>query len=109
MDTFKQGISVNVGKNPAKNNMEEGQFSLMRNIFRRSSKIHRNNVGTTQNLSYQDNSSYIEKMKAVALGRSMNTITSYRSYDPVYVNHIIKKQHSSGSVAPKKGQMKNKK
>jgi len=107
MDTFKQGISVNVGKNPAKNNMEEGQFSLMRNIFRRSAtSLHRNNAGTTQNLSYQDNSSYIEKKKAVALGHSMNKITSYRSYDPVYVNHIIKKQHSSGSVAPRKAQMK---
>ena len=107
MDTFKQGISVNVGKNPSKNNMEEGQFSLMRKIFRKSISTHRNNAGSTQNLSYQDSSTYTERKKAIALGDSMNKIASYRSYDPVYVGHVIKKQHSSGAVVPKKAQLKN--
>jgi len=103
MNTFKQGISVNTTKNPSKNHMEEGQFSLMRKVFKESANsTHRNNAGTTLNLSFQDNSSYLARKKVVALGKSVKGIVSYRSYDPVYVNHTIRKQHSSGSVAPKK-------
>lgn len=107
METFKQGISVNETKNPSKNHMEEGQFSLMRKVFRQSISTHRNNAGATLNLSFQDNSSYLARKKAIALGKmtfSGNSLqsVSYRSYDPVYVGHIIRKQHSSGSVAPKK-------
>jgi len=102
METFKQGISVNKTYNPSKNNMEEGNFSLMRKVFRESISTHRNNAGATLNLSFQDNSSYLARKKAVALGKSVKGIVSYRSYDPVYVTHIIRKQHSSGSVAPKK-------
>jgi hypothetical protein len=106
MDTFKQGINLNaeINGNPIKRNMEEGQFSLMRKVFRESAKsTHRNNAGSTLNLSFQDNSSYIARKKALAIGKQeYNPIVSYRSYDPVYVNHVIRKQHSSGSVAPKK-------
>jgi hypothetical protein len=104
MLTFKQGISVNKTNNPSKNHMEEGQFSLMRKVFRESAtSTHRNNVGATLNLSFQDNSSYLAKKKALALGKSVKQMPlSYRSYDPVYVGHVIRKQHSSGSVAPKK-------
>jgi len=89
--------------NPIKNNMEEGQFSLMRKVFRESTSTHRNNEGATLNLSFVDNSSYISRKKALAIGKqSQSKIVSYRSYDPVYVGHVIRKQHSSGSVAPKK-------
>ena len=107
METFKQGISVNKTQNPAKNNMEEGQFSLMRKVFRESISTHRNNAGATLNLSFQDNSSYLARKKAIALGKmtfSGNSLqsVSYRSHDPVFVDHVIRKQHSSGSVAPKK-------
>ena len=105
MLTFKQGISVNKTKNPSKNHMEEGQFSLMRKVFKESANsTHRNNAGTTLNLSFQDNSSYLARKKAIALGKSVNSGSdvSYRSYDPVYVGHVIRKHHSSGSVAPKK-------
>jgi len=109
MNVFKQGISVNTAKNPAKNHMEEGQFSLMRKVFRESTSTHRNNAGATLNLSFQDNSSYLARKKSIAIGKqshipnsSIQKIVSYRSYDPVYVNHVIRKQHSSGAVAPKK-------
>lgn len=103
MEIFKQGISFNQTYNPSKNNMEEGQFSLMRKVFRESANTtHRNNTGSTLNLSFQDNSSYLARKKALALGKQQYKVVSYRSYDPVYVSHIIRKQHSSGSVAPKK-------
>jgi hypothetical protein len=109
MNVFKQGISVNTTKNPSKNHMEEGQFSLMRKVFRESVSTHRNNEGATLNLSFIDNSSYISRKKAIAIGKqtptSIQKVVSYRSYDPVYVNHVIRKQHSSGSVAPKKAQI----
>ena len=106
MNTFKQGINLNaeINGNPIKRNMEEGQFSLMRKVFRESAKsTQRNNAGSTLNLSFQDNSSYIARKKALAIGKQeYNTIVSYRSYDPVYVYHVKRKQHSSGAVAPKK-------
>ncbi len=111
METFKQGISVNQTINPSKNHMEEGQFSLMRKVFRESAtSSHRNNEGSTLNLSFVDNSSYISRKKALAIGKhshinETNPFVSYRSYDPVYVHHIIRKQHSSGSVVPKKAQI----
>jgi len=106
METFKQGISYNKTINPAKNNMEEGQFSLMRKVFRESAKsTKRNNAGNTMNLSFQDNSSYLARKKAIAIGKQEYQIVSYRSYDPVYVGHVIRKQHSSGSVVPKKNQI----
>jgi hypothetical protein len=49
--------------------MEQGQFSLMRSVYRNLS-THRNNAGTTANLSFQDASSYIQRQKAIALGMS---------------------------------------
>jgi len=102
MDTFKQGISVKQTYNPAKMNMEEGQFSLMRKVFKDSIAQKRNNAGSTLNLSFSDNSSYIARKKAIAIGKQNKGSVSYMSYDPVYVNHIIRKQHSSGAVVPKK-------
>ena len=102
MDTFKQGISVKQTNNPAKMNMEEGQFSLMRKVFKDSISQKRNNTGATLNLSFSDNSSYIARKKAIAIGKQNKGSVSYMSYDPVYVNHVIRKQHSSGAVVPKK-------
>jgi hypothetical protein len=102
MDTFKQGISVKQTNHPAKMNMEEGQFSLMRKVFKDSVAQKRNNAGSTLNLSFSDNSSYIARKKAIAIGKQNKGSVSYMSYDPVYVNHVIRKQHSSGAVVPKK-------
>jgi len=95
---------MSVSPNPIKNHMEEGQFSLMRKVFRESAKsTHRNNAGATLNLSFVDNSSYIARKKAIAIGKQeFQPNVSYISYDPVYVSHVIRKQHSSGAVAPKK-------
>ena len=104
MYTFKQGINLNtVGLNPIKRNMEEGEFSLMRRLFRKTEHIkQRDNVGTTMNLTYKDNSSYIHKKKTSAVAAQEGKITSYRSYDPVYVGHVMRKLHSSGAVVGKK-------
>ena len=102
MNTFKQVISVKQTNNPAKMNMEEGQFSLMRKVFKDSITQKRNNEESTLNLSFSDNSSYIARKKAIAIGKQNKGSVSYMSYDPVYVNHIIRKQHSSGAVVPKK-------
>jgi hypothetical protein len=99
MATFKTLVNKS---NPPKNHMEEGQFSLMRKVFRESTSTHRNNAGATLNLSFIDNSSYLARKKAIAIGKESQKSVSYNSYDPVYVNHVIRKQHSSGSVAPKK-------
>lgn len=49
--------------------MEQGQFSLMRSVYRNIS-THRNNAGSTSNLTFQDSSSYIQRQKAKALGKS---------------------------------------
>ena len=102
METFREGISVKKTNNPAKMNMEEGQFSLMRKVFKDSIAQKRNNTGSTLNLSFSDNSSYIARKKAIAIGKQNKGIVSYMSFDPVYVDHVIRKQHSSGSVVPKK-------
>ena len=105
MYTFKQGINLNnVELNPIKRNMEEGEFSLMRRIFRDSGnpKDKRDNVGTTINLTYKDNSSYIHNKKANSVATQLGKITSYRSYDPVYVGHVMRKLHTSGAVVGKK-------
>jgi len=105
MYTFKQGINLNtVGLNPIKRNMEEGEFSLMRRLFRKSEngKQQRDNIGTTTNLTYKDTSSYIHKKKISAVAAQEGKITSYRSYDPVYVGHVMRKLHSSGAVVGKK-------
>ena len=89
---------------PLKRNMEEGQFSLMRKIFRQSAKsTHRNNVGSTQNLSFQDNSSYIERKKAQAIGKEeYNPVVSYSSYDKNEVSHVTRRVRNAGASAPKK-------
>ena len=54
------------------------------------------------NLSFSDNSSYIARKKAIAIGKQNKGSVSYMSYDPIYVNHVIRKQHSSGAIVPKK-------
>ena len=92
--------SILTGQNvsPLKQNMEDGQFSLMRKIWRNT-----NNTGTSLNLTYPDSSSYMERKKAQALGKkSYNSPLSYTSYDPVGTNHIKRRVISAGTVSPKK-------
>jgi hypothetical protein len=49
--------------------MDQGGFSLMRSVYRNLS-THRNNAGSTLNLTFQDSSSYIQRQKSLALGKS---------------------------------------
>lgn len=90
-------------KNPIKRNMEEGGFSLMRKIFNSATSTKRNNTGSTQNLSFQDTSSYIEKRKALSIGKkNLAKTISYNSYDPNEVTHVTRRVRGAGCVAPKK-------
>ena len=91
-------------KDPIKRNMEEGGFSLMRKIFNNSAtSTKRNNTGSTQNLSFQDTSSNIEKRKALAIGKkNLAQTISYNSYDPNEVTHVKRRIRGAGCVAPKK-------
>lgn len=97
--------SILSGKNvsPLKQNMEDGQFSLMRKIWRNTKDANRNNTGTSLNLTYQDSSSYMERKKAKAIGnKAYNSPLSYTSYDPVGTYHIKRRVISAGTVSPKK-------
>jgi len=97
--------SILYGKNvsPLKQNMEDGQFSLMRKIWRNTRDTYKNEAGVTVNYTYRDSSSYIERKKARALGKKeYNSPLSYTSYDPVGTNHIKRRVISAGTVSPKK-------
>jgi hypothetical protein len=98
--------SVLSGKNvaPLKRNMEEGQFSLMRSVFRSTNQTKTTNPnGSTLNITYQDSSSRTERLKAMAIGKQEYQPTvSYRSYDTNDVAHRVRRVRQAGSVAPKK-------
>jgi hypothetical protein len=89
---------------PLKRNMEEGQFSLMRSVYRNTSQAKTNNYnGSTLNITYQDSSSRIDRLKAIAIGKQRTqTTVSYRSYDTNEVAHRVRKVRQAGTVAPKK-------
>ena len=97
--------SILTGQNvsPLKQNMEDGQFSLMRKIWRNTKDTYKNDAGVTVNYTYRDSSSYMERKKARALGKKeYNSPLSYTSYDPVGTNHIKRRVISAGTVSPKK-------
>ena len=101
--------SILTGKNvsPLKQNMEDGQFSLMRKIWRNTRDTHTNEAGVSVNYTYQDSSSYMDRKKAKAIGnKSYNSPLSYTSYDPVGTNHIKRRVISAGTVSPKKKGLK---
>lgn len=89
---------------PLKRNMEEGQFSLMRSVYRNTSQTKTANYnGSTLNITYQDSSSRIHRLKALAIGKEGHQSTvSYRSYDTNDVAHRVRRVRQAGSVAPKK-------
>ena len=93
---------VNVA--PIKRNMEEGHFSLMRSIYRQTSQPKTFNYnGSTLNITYQDSSSRIERLKANAIGKEGKQSTvSYRSYDTNDVTHRLNRVRHAGASAPKK-------
>ena len=60
--------------NPIKRNMEEGSFSLMRCVYRNTSQSKTTNYnGSTLNITYQDSSSRIQRLKAIATGKEIKT------------------------------------
>jgi len=98
--------SILGGKNvaPLKRNMEEGQFSLMRSVYRHTSQPKTQNYnGSTLNITYQDSSSRIERLKSIAIGKEeYQSTVSYRSYDTNDVTHRLNRVRRAGAVAPKK-------
>ena len=100
MNSVLSGVNVA----PLKRNMEEGQFSLMRSVYRNTSQAKKNNYnGSTLNVTYQDSSSRIQRLKAIAIGKQEYQPTvSYRSYDTNDVAHRIRRVRQAGSAAPKK-------
>jgi hypothetical protein len=97
-NTILSGINVS----PFKQNMEDGQFSLMRNVYRRTKDIPVIDFNMN-NIKYQDSSSYMERKKALAIGKkSYNPTLSYTSRDPVGTYHTKRRVISAGTVSPKK-------
>ena len=109
---MNNSILKGVNVNPIKRNMEEGQFSLMRKIFRGMDKINytvkvKSCDSSTQNSSFKDSSSRTQRQKAIAIGKQeYNSTVSYRSYESNEVNHIKHKIRNAGTVAPKKSNIK---
>jgi hypothetical protein len=87
-----------------KRNMEEGQFSLMRRVYRNTSQPKKvDSTSSTMNLTYKDSSSRTERLKSLAIGKEeYNSTVSYRSYDTNGVTHTLRRVRQAGSVAPKK-------
>ena len=90
--------------NPIKRNMEEGEFSLLRCIYRNTSQPKTTNYnGSTLNVTYQDSSSRTSRLKAMATGKEgYGLVVSYASYDPNNVAHTLRRVRQAGSTAPKK-------
>ena len=93
---------VNVA--PLKRNMEEGQFSLMRHIYRQTSQPKKtNSASPASNITYQDSSSRISRLKSIAIGKEeYKSSVSYRSYDTNVVTHSLRRVRQAGASAPKK-------
>jgi hypothetical protein len=89
---------------PLKRNMEEGQFSLMRRIYRQTSQPKiTDTVKYSTNITYQDSSSRISRLKSIAIGKQeYQTTVSYRSYDTNGVVHSLRRVRQAGASAPKK-------
>ena len=100
MNSVLSGVNVA----PLKRNMEEGQFSLMRRVYRNTSqpKIVNSNSASV-NITYKDSSSRVERLKAIAIGKQeYQTTVSYRSYDTNGVSHALRRVRQAGASAPKK-------
>jgi hypothetical protein len=84
--------------------MEEGQFSLMRRVYRETSQPKKvDSTSSTANITYTDSSSRIQRLKSKAIGKEAKQSTvSYRSYDTNGVSHTLRRVRQAGSVAPKK-------
>ena len=84
-----------------------GQFSMMRQIYQRTPKVNPANHDSThkgkQQSVYQDNSMYMMKKKAQAIGKkSYSSPLSYNSNPTNDVKNAMKRVRSSGAVPPRK-------
>tara|TARA_Y100000816_G_C26041064_1_gene545278 strand:+ start:710 stop:1042 length:333 start_codon:yes stop_codon:yes gene_type:complete len=96
---------VNVMPLKGQTSSNGGQFSLMRSLFRDVPKQHPNNVTDHlgKNTLYQDNSLYLLKKKANALGKqAYNSPLSFNGNPKNDAKQAKKRVRSSGSVAPPK-------
>lgn len=88
-----------------------GAFSMMRNIYNYTPKtIPKNDTEKRgKNTLYSDHSLYLNKKKAIAVGKqSYNNPLSFNGNPTNDVKNAKKRMRSSGSVAPpKKGYVKN--
>ena len=90
--------------NPIKRNMEEGELSLLRFTYRNTTQPKTTNYnGSTLNITYQDSSSRIHRLKSNSIGKEgYGSLVSYKSYDYNIVSHTIRRVRQAGAVAPKK-------
>jgi hypothetical protein len=84
-----------------------GEFALMRSVYQHAPKIHPENNTEHEkrgkNALYQDNSLYLIKKKAQALGKqSYSSPLSFNGNPTNDVKNAIKRTRSSGAVAPPK-------
>ena len=84
-----------------------GQFSMMRQIYQRTPKENHSNHDSThkgkQESVYQDNSLYLLKKKAQAVGRkAYSSPLSFNSNPTNDVKNAMKRVRSSGAVPPRK-------
>tara|TARA_A100001011_G_scaffold399405_2_gene507883 strand:+ start:1028 stop:1402 length:375 start_codon:yes stop_codon:yes gene_type:complete len=84
-----------------------GQFSMMRQIYQKTPKGNPANHDSThkgkQQSVYQDNSMYMMKKKAQAIGKkSYSSPLSYNSNPTNDVKNAMKRVRSSGAVPPRK-------
>jgi len=82
-----------------------GGYSMMRQIFQNTPKIHPKNDTTKrgQNSLYQDHSLYLLKKKSMATGKQQYSSTLKFNSNPTNDNKsAYKRVRSSGSVPPKK-------
>ena len=84
-----------------------GEFSLTRSVYQNTPKVHpennTNHEKRGKNALYQDNSLYLIKKKAQALGKqSYSSPSSFNGNPTTVVKTAIKRTRSSGAVAPPK-------
>ncbi len=85
--------------------MEESQYSMFRNIYR---NVVKRETPTVQTNTFQDASSYIQRKKAIALGKAIPD-KSFFSYDRNLTHQTIKRVRSSGNTVPTKARIRLKK
>ena len=96
----------NVMPMKAHTSSNNNQFSMMRQIFQRTSKLHpeNNTEKRGQNSLYQDHSQYLAKKKSRAIGKQQygKTPLKFNSNPQNDTKNALKRMRSSGSSVPPK-------